>query len=194
MEGTTGMSAADVLALTRDNDNGLFGGSMGIFSLIIIFILLFGGNGGFWGNGAGAATTALGQSDLQNSLYFQSQDNAIKGLAQGQCGITDTILNSSYNNLVSMKDMSQQLSNSIAAIGNLVTTENAATRQMIQENYIRELSDKLQTTRDALSNANQTATLTAAIQNSTDSILNAQGRYVMNPPCYTGCGCGNSLY
>ena len=190
MDGTTGMSAADVLALTKNDGDGLFGGSMGIFSLIIIFILLFGGNGGFWGN---QGATALGQSDLQNSLYFQSQDNAIRGLAQGQCGITDTILNSSYNNLVSMKDMSQQLSNSIAAIGNLVATENAATRQMIQDNYIRELSDKLQTTRDALSNANQTATLTAAIQNSTDSILNSQGRYVMNPPCYTGCGC-NSLY
>jgi len=191
MNDNTGMSAADVLALTKNDNDGLFGGSMGIFSLIIIFILLFGGNGGFWGNSAGA--TALGQSDLQNSLYFQSQDNAIRGLAQGQCGITDTILNSSYNNLVSMKDMSQQLSNSIAAIGNLVVTENNATRQMIQDNYIRDLSDKLQTTRDALSNANQTAAITAAIQNSTDSILNLQGRYVLNPPCYTNCGC-NSLY
>jgi len=191
MNDNTGMSAADVLALTRDNNDGLFGGSMGIFSLIIIFILLFGGNGGFWNNGA----TALGQSDLQNSLYFQSQDNAIRGLAQGQCALTDTVLTSNYNNLVSMKDIQQQISNSIAAIGNLVTTENAATRQMIQDNYIRELSDKLQTTRDALSNANQTATLTAAVQNSTDTILNSQGRYVLNPPCYTNYGCGcNSLY
>lgn len=191
MNDNTGMSAADVLALTRDRDgDGLFGGSMGIFSLIIIFILLFGGNGGFWGN---SNATALGQSDLQNSLYFQSQDNAIRSLAQGQCGLTDTVLTTNYNNLVAMKDIQQQISNSIAAIGNLVTTENAATRQMIQDNYIRELSDKLQTTRDALSNANQTAALTAAVQNSTDTILNSQGRYVLNPPCYTGCGC-NSLY
>jgi hypothetical protein len=186
---STGMSAADVLALTRNHDgDNLFGGSMGIFSLIIIFILLFGGNGGFWGNGA---ASALGQSDLQNSLYFQSQDAAIRGLANGQCALTDTVLTSNYNNLVAMKDIQQQISNSIAAIGNLVTTENSATRQLIQDNYIRELSDKLQTTRDALSNANQTATLTAAVQNSTDTILNSQGRYVMNPPCYTGCGCGN---
>lgn len=189
MSDSTGMSAADVLALTRGN-NDIFGGSMGIFSLIIIFILLFGGNGGFWGNGAG---TALGMADLQNSLYFQSQDATLRGLAAGQAAVNDTVLTSSYNNLVSMKDIQQQISNSIAAIGNLVSTENAATRQLIQDNYIRELSDKLQTTRDALSNANQTATLTAAIQNSTDSILNSQGRYVLNPPCYTGCGCG-SLY
>ena len=182
MNESTGMSAADVLALTKGSGDGLFGGN-GILALIIVFILLFGGNGGFWGNSA----TALGQSDLQNSLYFQSQDNAIRVLAQGQCGITDTVLNSAYNNLVSMKDMSLQLSNSIAAIGNLVTQEGNATRQMIQDNYIRELSDKLQTTRDALSNANQTAAITAAIQNSTDSILNLQGRYVLNPPCYYQC-------
>jgi len=190
MNDNTGMSAADVLALTRGNDGGFFGGSMGIFSLIIIFILLFGGNGGFWGN---SGATALGQSDLQNSLYFQSQDAAIRGLANGQCTLTDTVLTSNYNNLVAMKDIQQQISNSIAAIGNLVTSENSATRQMIQDNYIRELSDKLATTRDALSNANQTAALTAAVQNSTDTILNSQGRYVLNPPCYTGCGCG-SLY
>ena len=98
-------------------------------------------------------------------------------------------MTTNYNNLVAMKDIQQQISNSIAAIGNLVTTENAATRQMIQDNYIRELSDKLQTTRDALSNANQTAALTAAVQNSTDTILNSQGRYVLNPPCYYPCPC-----
>ena len=197
MDNGTGLSAADILALTNGReDNGLFGGvggTMGIFALIIIFILLFGGNGGFWGNSNGATIAALSTADLQNSLYFQSQDATLRGLAQGQCALTDTVLTSNYNNLVSMKDIQQQISNSIAAIGNLVTTENAATRQMIQDNYIRELSDKLQTTRDALSNANQTAALTAAVQNSTDTILNSQGRYVLNPPCYTGCGCG-SLY
>lgn len=183
MNDNTGMSAADVLALTRGNGDGLFGGN-GILALIIIFVLLFGGNGGLWGNNT---ATALGQSDLQNSLYFQSQDAAIKGLAQGQCALTDTVLTSNYNNLVSMKDIQQQISNSIASIGNLVVQENSATRTMIQDNYIRELSDKLQTTRDALSNANQTAALTAAIQGSTDTILNLQGRYVLNPPCYYPC-------
>ncbi len=196
MDNGTGLSAADILALTGNKDDGLFGGvggTMGIFALIIIFILLFGGNGGFWGNNSGATVAALSTADLQNSLYFQSQDATLRGLAQGQCNLTDTVLTNNYNNLVAMKDIQQQISNSIASIGNLVVTENSATRQMIQDNYIRELSDKLQTTRDALSNANQTAALTAAVQNSTDTILNSQGRYVLNPPCYTSCGC-NSLY
>ena len=193
METGSGMSAADVLALTRDN-NGLFGGAgstMGIFALIIIFILLFGGNGGFWGNNT--TSTALGMADLQNSLYFQSQDATLRGLAQGQCNMTDTILTSNYNNLVAMKDIQQQISNSIAAIGNQVAEQGNMTRSLMQQNYINELSDKLQTTRDELSNARQTSALAAAIQNSTDTILNLQGRYVMNPPCYNTCGCG-SLY
>lgn len=195
MDSNTGMSAADVLALTRGNDNGLFGGTagtMGIFALIIIFILLFGGNGGLWGNN-NSAQTALGMADLQNSLYFQSQDATLRGLAQGQCNMTDTILTSNYNNLVAMKDIQQQISNSIAAVGNQIAEQGNATRALIQQNYINELSDKLQTTRDELSNTRQTATLTAAVQNSTDTILNSQGRYVMNPPCYNNCGC-NSLY
>jgi len=194
METGSGMSAADVIALTKNNYGGLFGGEggvMGIFALIIIFILLFGGNGGFWGNNN--ASTALGMADLQNSLYFQSQDATLRGLAQGQCNLTDTILTSNYNNLVAMKDIQQQISNSIAAIGNQVAEQGNMTRSLMQQNYINELSDKLQTTRDELSNQRQTSALAAAIQNSTDTILNLQGRYVMNPPCYNTCGCG-SLY
>ena len=194
MDSNTGMSAADVLALTRGNNDGLFGGAggtMGIFALIIIFILLFGGNGSFWGNNG--TQTALGMADLQNSLYFQSQDATLRSLAQGQCNLTDTVLTSNYNNLVALKDIQQQISNSIAAIGNQVAEQGNLTRSLMQQNYINELSDKLQTTRDELSNTRQTATLASAIQNSTDTILNLQGRYVMNPPCYNTCGC-SSLY
>ena len=150
-------------------------------------------NGGWFG-GNGTAT-ALGQSDLQNSLYFPSQDNAIRGLAQGQCNITDTILSNKYDNAVLIKDISNQISNSVASLGSLVAEQGNQTRAMIQQNYINELSDKLATTRDELSNQRQTTTLVSAINNQTSEILNAQGRYYLNPPCYQGCGsCCNGLY
>ena len=193
MENTGALSAADVIALTKGNDNGFLGGGNvgGILALIIVFILLF-GNGG-WGNTN--AATALGQSDLQNSLYFQSQDNAIRGLAQGQCNLTDTVLTASYNNLISYKDMSQQLANSIAGISTQIAEQGNMTRALIQQNYISELSDKLQTTRDELSNQRQSTTLLNAINAQTNEILNAQGRYYLNPPCYSNCGgCCNGLY
>ena len=149
---------------------------------------------GFLGNNGNVAT-ALGQSDLQNSLYFQSQDSAIRGLAQGQCNIVDSALNNKYDNAVLIKDISNQISNSVASIGSLVAEQGNQTRAMIQNNYINELSDKLATTRDELSNVRQTSTIVNAINNQTSEILNAQGRYYLNPPCYQGCGsCCNGLY
>lgn len=186
----SGLTASDVLAITR-NDDGMGFGGVGGFILLFIFLMAIGGNG-FWGNNG---ATALGQSDLQNSLYFQSQDNAIRGLAQGQCNLTDTVLNNKYDNAVLIKDISNQISNSIASIGNMVSEQGNQTRALIQNNYINELSDKLATTRDELSNVKQTGILTNAINNQTTEILNAQGRYYLNPPCYQGCGCGcNGLY
>lgn len=188
----SGLTASDVLAMTRDNDGLGFGG-VGGFILLFIFLMAIGGNGFGWGNNGTA--TALGQSDLQNSLYFQSQDNAIRGLAQGQCNITDTILNNKYDNAVLIKDISNQMSNSVASLGNLIAEQGNQTRALIQSNYINELSDKLQTTRDELSNTRQSSVLLNAINNQTSEILNAQGRYYLNPPCYQGCGsCCNGLY
>lgn len=187
----SGLTAGDVLALTK-NDGMDFGG-VGGFILLFIFLMAIGGNGFGWG---GNTATALGQSDLQNSLYFQSQDAAIRSLAQGQCNLTDTVLNNKYDNAVLIKDISNQMSNSVASLGNMIAEQGNQTRALIQSNYINELSDKLATTRDELSNVKQTSILTNAINNQTSEILNAQGRYYLNPPCYQGCGCGscNGLY
>ena len=87
------------------------------------------------------------------------------------------------------------MSNSVASLGQMIAEQGNQTRALIQNNYISELSDKLQTTRDELSNTRQTGILTSAINNQTSEILNAQGRYYLNPPCYSGCGsCCNGLY
>ena len=187
----SGLTASDVMALTKDND-GMFG-CVGGFILLFIFLMAISGNGfGFGNNGV---VNALGQSDLQNSLYFQSQDAAIRGLAQGQCNIIDSALNNKYDNAVLIKDISNQMSNSVASLGSLIAEQGNQTRALIQNNYINELSDKLQTTRDELSNQRQSSILLSAINNQTSEILNAQGRYYLNPPCYQGCGsCCNGLY
>lgn len=192
MGDSTGMSAADVLALTRSHDNdGLFGGN-GILALIIIFVLLFGGNGSFWGNNA-PASTALGLADIQASLYNQTQDSNSRALQSGQATITDAVITNGYNNLSQMKDMQYQISNSIAGLSNQIANQTATITNLFNEQTIDRLRDALATTRDELSNTRQTGILTAAINNQTSEILNAQGRYVLNPPCYTGCGC-SSLY
>lgn len=167
----SGLTASDVLAITRDGDGFGFGG-VGGFILLFIFLIALGGNGFGWGNGA----TALGQSDIQNALYFQSQDATIRGLAQGQCNITDTILNNKYDNAVLIKDLSNQISNQTAVITN-----------MFNQQTIDELRDKLAITRDELSNTRQTAQIT-------ENILSNLATTAPKPPCYYGCGCSTSLF
>lgn len=186
----SGLSASDVLALTRNNDD-MFGGTGG-FILLFIFLMALSGNGFGWGNNGTA--TALGQSDLQNSLYFQSQDNAIRGISSQLASVNDSVLMDKYDNALLMKDVSQQLSNSIAGISNQISNQTLAMQEMFNQAQIRDLADKLATTRDELSNTRQTAVITNAISQQTQDILNAQGKYYLNPPCYNTCCGGNSLY
>ena len=175
------LSAGDVLALTRNEDGFNFGG-VGGFILLFIFLLAIGGNGfGFGNNGS---VSQMATADL---LYNQSTDNAIRGLAQGQCGITDAILNASYNNLLASKDLSTQIANQTSVITNVMNSNTNAILSQMQTNVIDDLRDKLQTTRDSLSNANQTAQIT-------QNILGNLATTAPKPPCYYGCGCGNSLY
>lgn len=185
----SGLSAGDVLALVGNKDNNGFGfGGVGGFILLFIFLIALGGGGGLFNNGN---VNQMATADL---LYNQSTDSAIRGLAQGQCNITDQILNASYNNLLASKDTQYQISNSTASLSNQISNQTLAMQNMFNEAQIRELSDKLATTRDELSNTRQTASLVSAINDQTTTILNSIGRYVTNPPCYYNCGCGTSLY
>ena len=179
----SGLSASDVLALTRDNDN-MFGGASG-FILLFIFLMALSGNGfGFGNNGS----TGLALADIQNSLYNQSQDNNARSLAQGQCNIVDTVLNANYNNLLASKDISNQISNQTLAITEAVNNSTNAIMAQMQTNVINDLRDKLDVTRAELSNSRQTAQIT-------ENILGNLATTAPKPPCYYGCGCGtSSLY
>ena len=179
----TGLSAADVMALTKGDDG--FGG-VGLIILLFIFLIGIGGSG--FGIGNNAATYGL--ADIQASLYNQTQDANSRQVQNSIAMVNDTVLNNKYDNAVLVKDLSNQLSNSVAAIGNQIANQTATITNLFNEQTIDSLRDKLAVTRDELSNTRQTAALTSAINNQTSEILNAQGRYYLNPPCYQGCGCG----
>lgn len=179
----SGLSASDVLALTRGNDD-MFGG-VGGFILLFIFLMAISGNGFGFGNNTG---TALGLADLQASLYNQSQDANSRALTAQVANVNDTVLTGKYDNALMMKDASQQLSNSIAGIGNLITSQTETILRAMNENVINELRDKLSVTRDELSNTRQTAQIT-------ENILGNLATTAPKPPCYYNYGCGcNSLY
>ena len=151
--------------------------------MIIAGIFGFGNGFGFGGNSG----TALGLADIQASLYNQSQDSNSRALSAQVANVNDTVLTGKYDNALMMKDASQQLSNSIAGIGNLITSQTETILRAMNENTINDLRDKLAVTRDELSNTRQTAQIT-------ENILSSLATTNPKPPCYYNpCGCG-SLY
>lgn len=178
----SGLSASDVLALTRGSDDGFGFGGVGGFILLFIFLIALGGNGfGFGGNGS----TGLALADIQNSLYNQSQDANARTLMQGQCNITDTILNASYNNLLASKDISNQISTQTLNITEAINNSTNTIMAQMQNNVINELRDKVDVLRNENSNLVQTAQIT-------ENILSNLAITAPKVPCYYNSGCGCS--
>ncbi len=178
----SGLTASDVLAITRNEDGMGFGG-VGGFILLFIFLMAIGGNGFGWGGNG----TALGLADIQASLYNQTQDANSRQLQSSLATVNDTVLNNKYDNAILIKDLSNQMSNSVAAIGNQIANQTSTITNLFNEQTIETLRDKLQTTRDELSNTRQTAQIT-------ENILSNLATTAPKPPCYYGCGCNSSLY
>ena len=178
---SSGLTASDVMALTRNDGMG-FGG-VGGFILLFIFLIALGGNGFGWGGNG----TGLALADIQASLYNQTQDANSRQLQSGLASVNDTVLNNKYDNAILIKDLSNQMSNSVAAIGNQIANQTATITNLFNEQTINDLRDKLAITRDELSNTRQTAIIT-------ENILSNLATTAPKPPCYYGCGCGNSLY
>lgn len=179
----SGLTASDVLAITRNDGDGFGFGGVGGFILLFIFLMAIGGNGFGWGNNSGGFALA----DIQASLYNQTQDANARALAQGQCGINENILNANYNNLLASRDITTQIANQTAVLTNAMNSNTNAILNQMNTNVIDELRDKLAVTRDELSNTRQTATIT-------ENILSNLATTAPKPPCYYGCGCNNSLY
>ena len=150
------LSASDVMALTKDNDG--FGG-VGLIILLFIFLIGIGGNGFGYGN----VGTGLALADIQASLYNQTQDANSRQMQNSLAMVNDTVLNNKYDNAILIKDLSNQVSNSVAALGNQISNQTATITDLFNQQTINELRDKLATTRDELSNTRQTAVITENI-------------------------------
>ena len=156
----------------------------GLIGLLIIAGIFGFGNGfGFGGN----TGTALGLADIQASLYNQTQDANSRQLQNSLAMVNDTVLNNKYDNAVLVKDLSNQISNSIAGISNQISNQTNTILGAMNENIINDLRDKLAVTRDELSNTRQSAYITS-------TILDNLATTAPKPPCYYGYGCGTSLY
>ena len=146
----------------------------GLIGLLIIAGIFGYGNGFGFGGGN---STALGLADIQASLYNQTQDANSRQLQGSIAMVNDSILNNKYDNAVLIKDLSNQLSNSIAGISNQISNQTNTILGAMNENVINDLRDKLAVTRDELSNTRQTAQIT-------ENILGNLATTAPKPPCY----------
>lgn len=218
MDGS-GLSASDVLALTKDSD-GLFGGgsSGGILALIIIFVLLFGTGSGF-GFGGGRENVAT-QGEVQRSFDTNTIINKLDGITNGLCdgfyATNNSINGVNMNTMQGFNSVNQGINSlgyqmqqcccenlrandslkyenaqNTCAIVNAIHADGEATRALMQANTVQELRDKLQERDNTISNFMQS-----------QGLLTALGRYVTNPPCYQGyngygygygCGCNTGV-
>ena len=102
----SGLSASDVLAMTRDNDG--FGG-VGLIILLFIFLIGIGGNGFGYGNGVSnfATTEYVANEFTQRDINsgFQNTNNLISSgfadTATGLCGVKSEVLENRYANQLS---------------------------------------------------------------------------------------------
>lgn len=159
----SGLSASDVLALTRNND-GLFGGSG--CSWLIILLLFWGFMGNGFGGNANNVATALGSEMADRDVLTTS--------AATQAQIAQT----NYNTLLGNKDLQAQFANCCCEnrlatcqqtneIVNAITSDGDKTRSLITDQIIQQLRDQL-----------TAANLQISENKQTDAILGQLGRYV----------------
>lgn len=149
IDGNGGLSAADVAAVTGNNNGFGFGGD-GAWWLLVLFLFAFNGNG--FGNGYGGGGVPWMMNDTQKGFDQMSVMNGLNGIAaqlanaevsrcNAQANILQT-LNANQNAVTSgMNSLAMGLQNcccenrsQVADVKYAIATESAATRAAGQAN------------------------------------------------------------
>lgn len=169
-----GLSAADVMAMTRDSGSEWMNNPF----IYLVWLALL-GNGGIFGNrGAGDAATqgAITRSDLFEGFNNQDVNGQLRGITSGLCDgfyAVNTGMLNGFSGLQSgitelgygMKDCCCGINRNIDAvryeaakntcdITNAIHAEGEATRALINANTMQALRDKLDDTGKQLQTAN----------------------------------------
>lgn len=195
-----GLSAGDILALTKNNENGMWDNP---FIYLVWLAVLGGGNGLFGNRGNDAAVQgAITRSDLFEGFNNQDVNGQLRGITNGiadgfyatRQGITEL----GY----AMKDCCCGINRNIdavryegaqntCAITNAIHAEGEATRALINANTMQDLRDKLEARdRDILARDFQLSQLAQ-----TSSLIGelrpcAKPAYITCSPYTTAFGCG----
>lgn len=162
-EGLNTLSAADVAAVTRSNDGNMWGD--GGWFWIIILAFLFCGNG--WGNNNRAQDTFVSDEFVKRDIFNTNQNvsntacetqrdvlenryttqlglqNLQAQQSQCCCNTQKEILQSRYDAALQAQNMQAQMAQCCCDIKESILADGQATRQLIQDNTIQNLRDKL---------------------------------------------------
>lgn len=103
-----GLSAGDILALTRDNDDGMNNAWNNPF-IYLVWLALLGGNGGLFGRRDDCATQgAITRSDLFEGFNNQDVNGQLRGITNGICdgfyAVNNSLKDGFYGNQAAIKD------------------------------------------------------------------------------------------
>lgn len=160
-----GLSAGDILALTRDGD-GMNNWANNPF-IYLVWLALLGGNGGFFGNrnNDAALQNTLTRSDMFEGFNNQDVNSQLRGITNGLCDgfytISNSIKDGTYatqsalaeNRFASqqcccetkglIKDLAAEDYRNTCDITTAIHAEGEATRALITANTMQDLRDRL---------------------------------------------------
>ena len=219
-----GLTAADVAAVTRNNDgcNDMWGG--GGWWWIILIAFLFPMMGGWNRNGIDTGvqdnfisdefvkrdifntnqnvsnTACQTQRDVMENRYavqlgFQNLGTQVQ---VGNCNTQKEILQNRYDAALMAQNMQAQMAQCCCDIKESILADGNATRQLMQDNTIQNLRDKLadrdrdlQTAYWQISQVNQTKNIVDAVRPTpTPAYLTCSPYFAYNMTGFGGC-CGN---
>lgn len=217
METGAGYSLSDIAALMRDRGDGFLEGN-GII-ILILFFLIFGGNGG-WGYGNAAAQGALTRAELYDGLndntIIRKLDGITNGLSDGFYAQNTTMLqgfNTIGSQIAENRFAAQQCccetnrnidhvrydaAKNTCDIVRAIEKDGDATRALINANTMQALRDKLvekdqmlQTANFQLSQQAQSANLINELRPCAKPAYLTCSPYEVSGYGYNrGCGCG----
>lgn len=210
-EGAMGLSAADVAAVTRNNDYDGFGNGGWIWIILLAF--LFRGNWGGYG-GYGGESPLVSEEFIKRDIFntnqnvsntaCQTQRDVLENRYTNQlccCETQKEILQSRYDAALQAQTIQAQLASCCCDLKAAIHAEGEATRGLIQGNTIQDLRDRLAERDRDLSTANfqlsqqaQSANIISTLQPTPRPAYVVQSPYVAygygyGCGCNTGCGC-----
>jgi hypothetical protein len=158
-----GLSAGDILALTKNNENGMWDNP---FIYLVWLAVLGGGNGLFGNRGDAVVQGAITRSDLFEGFNNQDVNGQLRGITSGLCdgfyAINSGLKDGFYGTqgaIAENRFAAQQCccetnrnidavryegSKNTCEITNAIHAEGEATRALINANMMQELRDKLE--------------------------------------------------